>query len=39
MIINYTDNDLELLARIMRAEALGEGNLGMLMRNLNTFKY
>ena len=31
MIINYTDNDLELLARIMRAEALGEGNLGMLM--------
>ena len=31
MIINYTDNDLDLLARIMRAEALGEGNLGMLM--------
>ena len=31
MIINYTDSDLDLLARIMRAEALGEGNLGMLM--------
>ena len=31
MIINYTDNDLDLLARIMRAEALGEGDLGMLM--------
>ena len=31
MIINYTPNELELLARIMRAEALGEGDLGMLM--------
>ena len=31
MIINYTERELELLARIMRAEALGEGSLGMLM--------
>lgn len=31
MIINYTENDLDLLARIMRSEALGEGDLGMLM--------
>lgn len=31
MIIKYTDKELELLARLMRAEALGEGNLGMLM--------
>ena len=31
MIINYTDYELDLLARIMRAEALGEGNLGMLL--------
>ena len=31
MLINYTDRDLDLLARIMRAEALGEGNLGMLL--------
>ena len=31
MIINYTDKEKELLARIMRAEAIGEGNLGMLM--------
>lgn len=31
MIINYTDRDLDLLARIMRSEALGEGDLGMLM--------
>ena len=31
MIINYTTKELELLARLMRAEALGEGNLGMLM--------
>lgn len=31
MIISYTDTDLDLLARIMRAEALGEGDLGMLM--------
>lgn len=31
MLINYTTKELELLARIMRAEALNEGNLGMLM--------
>lgn len=31
MLINYTEKELELLARIMRAEALAEGNLGMLM--------
>ena len=31
MIIKYNTKDLELLARLMRAEALGEGNLGMLM--------
>lgn len=31
MIINYTDRELDLLARIMRAEALNEGELGMLM--------
>lgn len=31
MIISYTDRELDLLARIMRAEALGEGDLGMLM--------
>ena len=31
MIINYTEKELDLLARIMRAEALAEGNLGMLM--------
>jgi len=31
MIINYTSKELDLLARIMRAEALNEGNLGMLM--------
>lgn len=31
MIINYTTKELDLLARIMRAEALNEGNLGMLM--------
>jgi N-acetylmuramoyl-L-alanine amidase len=30
-IINYTSNERDLLARLMRAEALGEGNLGMLM--------
>ena len=29
--IQYTDNDIELLARIMKAEALGEGDEGMLM--------
>lgn len=30
-IIKYNSKERELLARIMRAEALGEGNLGMLM--------
>lgn len=31
MLINYNKNDVDLLARIMRAEALNEGDLGMLM--------
>ena len=31
MLLNYTSKELDLLARIMRAEALNEGNLGMLM--------
>lgn len=31
MLINYTSKELDLLARLMRAEALGEGDLGMLM--------
>lgn len=31
MLINYTDKELDLLARIMRSEALAEGELGMLM--------
>lgn len=31
MLINYSTKELELLARIMRAEALSEGELGMLM--------
>lgn len=30
-IIKYTEKELDLLARLMRAEAVGEGNLGMLM--------
>lgn len=30
-IIKYTDKEKALLARLMRAEAVGEGNLGMLM--------
>lgn len=30
-VISYTSKDLDLLARLMRAEASGEGNLGMLM--------
>ena len=29
--INYTEEELELLARLIRAEAVGEGDLGMLM--------
>ena len=31
MIINYTNYELDLLARLMRSEALSEGELGMLM--------
>ncbi len=31
MLINYTDKELDLCARLMRAEALAEGDLGMLM--------
>lgn len=30
-IIKYTDAERDLLARLMRAEAVGEGDLGMLM--------
>lgn len=30
-IIKHTTKEKELLARLMRAEAIGEGNLGMLM--------
>jgi len=30
-IIDYNNNELDLMARLMRAEALGEGDLGMLM--------
>lgn len=31
MLINYTSKELDMMARLMRAEALSEGNLGMLM--------
>ena len=31
MLINYTTKELDMMARLMRAEALAEGNLGMLM--------
>lgn len=31
MLINYTTKELDLCARLMRAEALSEGDLGMLM--------
>ena len=31
MLIKYTDKELDLCARLMRAEALAEGELGMLM--------
>jgi N-acetylmuramoyl-L-alanine amidase len=31
MLINYTTKELDLLARLIRAEAVGEGDLGMLM--------
>ena len=30
-IVAHTTKEIDLLARLMRAEALGEGNLGMLM--------
>ena len=30
-IINYNTSELDLMARLMRAEALGEGDLGLLM--------
>jgi len=30
-VIKYTEKELDLLARLMRAEAIGEGSLGMLM--------
>jgi len=30
-VIRYTDSERDLLARIMRAEAIGEGELGMLL--------
>ncbi len=30
-IVAFTDKELDLLARLMRAEAIGEGDLGMLM--------
>lgn len=31
MIVPYTTKELDLIARLMRAEAVGEGDLGMLM--------
>ena len=31
MLINYTTKELDLCARLMRAEALSDGDLGMLM--------
>lgn len=31
MLIKYSSKELDLCARLMRAEALGEGDLGMLM--------
>lgn len=30
-LVAHTSKDIDLLARLMRAEAVGEGNLGMLM--------
>ncbi len=30
-VIKHTDKDIDLLARLMLAEAEGDGNLGMLM--------
>lgn len=31
MLVQYTSKELDLLARLIRAEAVGEGELGMLM--------
>ena len=31
LIVKHTEKEMELLARLMRAEAVGEGDLGMLM--------
>lgn len=31
MLVNYTTKELDLMARLMRAEALGDGALAMLM--------
>ncbi len=31
MVVAHTEKDIELLARLMRAEAEGDGDLGMLM--------
>lgn len=31
MLFNYTERELDLLARIMRSEAIGEGMMGQLM--------
>ena len=31
MLVEHTTKDIDLLARLMRAEAVGEGDLGMLM--------
>ena len=30
-LVQYTSKELDLLARLMRAEAVGEGDYGMLM--------
>ena len=30
-VVTYTSNELDLIARLMRAEAVGEGDYGMLM--------
>ena len=30
-LLSYTSKELDLLARLMRAEAVGEGDYGMLM--------
>lgn len=31
MLVKYNDKELDLLARLMRSESVGEGDLGMLM--------